>query len=190
MGIYTDHTTLYSKCDQASDLWQQLELASDKSMIYKTLWTEVGRGFLISMLEKLNWFSLTSLITVVLLMWKWIMLFLRKIHLLRCWGWLSVLNWIGALTLSLLVKLPPRYLELWLVVWSFLLLRLLSISIRLLYCNVWTTVVISTVVIFELRLLVATWNCWIIYKNGYAGLLVLHLLHLLNPLLMAKMSPA
>ena len=28
-AIYADDTTLYSKCDQASDLWQQLELASD-----------------------------------------------------------------------------------------------------------------------------------------------------------------
>ena len=27
--IYADDTTLYSKCDQASDLWQQLELASE-----------------------------------------------------------------------------------------------------------------------------------------------------------------
>ena len=27
--IYADDTTLYSKCDRASDLWQQLELASD-----------------------------------------------------------------------------------------------------------------------------------------------------------------
>ena len=26
-AIYTDDTTLNSKCDQASDLWQQLELA-------------------------------------------------------------------------------------------------------------------------------------------------------------------
>ena len=25
---YADDTTLFSKCDQASDLWQQLELAS------------------------------------------------------------------------------------------------------------------------------------------------------------------
>ena len=29
IGICTDDTTLYSKCDQASDLWQQLELASE-----------------------------------------------------------------------------------------------------------------------------------------------------------------
>ena len=29
IAIYGDDTTLYSKCDQASDLWQQLELASE-----------------------------------------------------------------------------------------------------------------------------------------------------------------
>ena len=29
IAIYTDDTTLYSRCDQASDLWQQLELASE-----------------------------------------------------------------------------------------------------------------------------------------------------------------
>ena len=29
IAICVDDTTLYSKCDQASDLWQQLELASE-----------------------------------------------------------------------------------------------------------------------------------------------------------------
>ena len=29
VAIYADDTTLYSKCDQASDMWQQLELASE-----------------------------------------------------------------------------------------------------------------------------------------------------------------
>ena len=29
IAIYADDTTLYSKCDQSSDLWQQLELASE-----------------------------------------------------------------------------------------------------------------------------------------------------------------
>ena len=29
IAIYTDDTTLYSNCDQASNLWQQLELASE-----------------------------------------------------------------------------------------------------------------------------------------------------------------
>ena len=29
IAIYADDTTLYSKCDQTFDLWQQLELASE-----------------------------------------------------------------------------------------------------------------------------------------------------------------
>ena len=29
IAIYADDTTFYSKCDQASDLWQQLGLASE-----------------------------------------------------------------------------------------------------------------------------------------------------------------
>ena len=29
IAIYADNNTLYSKCVQGSDLWQQLELASD-----------------------------------------------------------------------------------------------------------------------------------------------------------------
>ena len=29
IAIYADDTTVYFKCDQASDLWQQLELASE-----------------------------------------------------------------------------------------------------------------------------------------------------------------
>ena len=29
IAIYADDTTIYSKCDQASDLWQQLELATE-----------------------------------------------------------------------------------------------------------------------------------------------------------------
>ena len=48
-------------------------------------------------------------------MWKWMGLFLRKNHLLRCSGSLAHLNWIGTLTLSLLLKLPPINLEAWFV---------------------------------------------------------------------------
>ena len=29
IAIYVDDTTLYSKCNQTSDLWQQLELPSE-----------------------------------------------------------------------------------------------------------------------------------------------------------------
>ena len=45
------------------------------NLIYETLWTGVRSGLLISMLGKLNWFHLTSLMTLVLLMWKrWVCL--------------------------------------------------------------------------------------------------------------------
>ena len=130
----------------------------------------------------INWFRLTGIITLVLLMWKWMRLFLRKNQLWRCWGLLSLLNWIWALTLSLLLKLPPRKLESWFVVWSLFLLRLLCISINLPYTHAWNTVFMSGLV-----LLVSPWNCWISYKNRYAGLLVLHLLPLLNPWLIVEM---
>ena len=38
-----------------------------ENLIYETLWTGTGSGLLISMLEKLNWFCLTGLITLALL---------------------------------------------------------------------------------------------------------------------------
>ena len=46
IAIYADNTTLYSKCDQASNLWQQLELASElESDLFDTVnW---GRKWLI-----------------------------------------------------------------------------------------------------------------------------------------------
>ena len=66
IAIYADDATLYSKFDQASDLWQQLELASELESDLRD--TVAGSGLLISMLEKLNWFRLTGLIIVVLLM--------------------------------------------------------------------------------------------------------------------------
>ena len=77
IAIYVDDITHYSKWDQTYDLWQQLELASK---LESDLWNTVdwGKKLLISMLGKLSWFCLTGLITMVLLMWKWIGLFLRK----------------------------------------------------------------------------------------------------------------
>ena len=122
---------------------------------------------------------------MVLLMWKYMGLFFRKNHLLRCLGWPSLLNWIGVLTLLLLLKLRPRKLELYFVLWSFSILRLLCISIKLPYTHVWNTVVTS-----ELVSLIATWNCYPSYKTEYAGLLFLHLLLLLNPWLIVEMWSA
>ena len=112
-------------------------------------------------------------------------LFLRKINLLRFWGWLLLSNWIGALTLFLLLKLPPRKLEPWFVLWILFLLRLLWIFINLPYGHAWNIIFMSGLV-----LLVPIRNCWISYKNGYAGLLVLQLLPLLKPWLIVKMQLA
>ena len=38
------------------------------NLIYEALWTRASSGLLISLLGKLNWFHLTSLVTLVLLM--------------------------------------------------------------------------------------------------------------------------
>ena len=84
----------------------------------------------------------------------------------------SFLNWIGALTLFLLLKLSPRKSQPWFVLWSFFLLSLLLISWNLLYDLAWNAAVM---------LLTATWIWQISYRNGHVGLLVLHLLPLLNP---------
>ena len=68
IAIYADDNTLYCKCDQASDLWQQLELASELESDLRDTVDWVRSGLLISMLGKLSWFCLTGLITMVLLM--------------------------------------------------------------------------------------------------------------------------
>ena len=67
IAIYANDTVLYSRCDQASDMWQQLELASELESDLPML-TRVRSGLLISMLGKLSWFHLTGLIIMVLLM--------------------------------------------------------------------------------------------------------------------------
>ena len=54
IAIYTDDTTLYSKCEQASDLWQQLKLASEVEFDLRDTEDWGRKGLLISMLEKLN----------------------------------------------------------------------------------------------------------------------------------------
>ena len=51
IAIYADDTTVYSKCDQASDVLQQL---LDLNLTCETLWTGAGNGLLIAMLVKLS----------------------------------------------------------------------------------------------------------------------------------------
>ena len=83
--IYADDTTRYCKCDQAYNLWQTFELASElESYLQDTV--EWGKKWLVDFIAgKRSWFRLTGQITMVLLMFKWMGLFLRKNHLLRCW---------------------------------------------------------------------------------------------------------
>ena len=103
------------------------------------MWIRAGSGLLISILERSSWFCLNGLITLVLLMWKWLGFFLRKNRLLGCWGCLYLLIWIGALTLFLLLKLSPRKLEPWFVLYSFFLIRLLFISVNLPHGLAWNS---------------------------------------------------
>ena len=54
IAIYADDTILYSKCDQASDLWQQLELASELESDLRDTGLGQEVACLLQMLEKLN----------------------------------------------------------------------------------------------------------------------------------------
>ena len=62
---YADDTCIVFQHKSEIEIEKQLE--SDL-LTYETLWTGAGNGFLISMLEKLNWFCFTGLKTLVLLM--------------------------------------------------------------------------------------------------------------------------
>ena len=69
IAIYADDTTLYSKCDQASDLWQQLELTSElESYLRDTV--DWGRNWLVdfnagkTQLVSFEWSNNTGVIDV------------------------------------------------------------------------------------------------------------------------------
>ena len=54
-AIYADETTVYSKCDQASDLWQQLELDLESDLRDTVDWGRMWLvGFNISLVELLT----------------------------------------------------------------------------------------------------------------------------------------
>ena len=61
-------------------------------------------------------------------------------------------------------------------------MKFLCISMNLQYGYTWNTVLMT-----RLLHLAATWNCWISYKNRYAGLLAILGLPFLNPWLIIKM---
>ena len=83
--IYTDNTTLYSKCDQASDLCQQFELASESDLQDIVDW---GRKWLVdfntgrNQLVSFDWSNNTGSVDM-----KMDGSVLEdKNNLLRCWG--------------------------------------------------------------------------------------------------------
>ena len=120
-----------------------------------------GSGLLISMLVN-AWRNSTSFVWPVQKHWcywfenEWLFLKVKKMLGLI---FSSKLDW-GSYIISI-AETASKKMEPWFVLWSFFLLRLLCISINLLYRHVWNTVVMSGLV-----LLVGTWNCWISYKNG------------------------
>ena len=144
----------YLKCDQTSDLWQQLELASEQESDLLGI-AEWVRKWLVHISAGnvfWNWFYLSSLIILVLLMWKWMVLFLRKNHLLRWFkeiNFSSKLDW-GSYIISI-AKNASRKIS-WRL-YSFFLLRFLCIFINLPYSFGWHTVAMSVLV-----LLGAAWN--------------------------------
>ena len=96
--MYADDTTLYSKCDQASNLWQQLELASElESDLQDTV--DWGRKWLVdfnagkTQLVSFDWSNKTGAIDVKMDG----SLLEEKLF----FGRLSLLNLIGDLKLSL-----------------------------------------------------------------------------------------
>ena len=111
IAIYADDTTLFSECDQASDLWQQLELASElESDLCDTV--DWDRNWLVdfnagkTQLLLFDWCNNTGAIDV-----KMVGSFLDEkpsFKILRL-TFSFKLDW--GLTLSLLLKLLPRKLE-------------------------------------------------------------------------------
>ena len=154
IAIYPDDTTLYSKCDQASDLWQQLELASDlesdlrDTVVWGKKWLvdfNSRKAQLVSFDQSKN----TGSIDV-----KMDESVLDKKSSFKMLGltFSSKLDW-GSYIISI-AKTSSKKIGALIHSISFFLPRLLCISINLPYTHVWNTVVTSWQVP-----LVATWNC-------------------------------
>ena len=101
--------------DQVSDLWQELELAFE---LESDLWdiADWTRKWLVDFSAwKTQLVMLTSLITRVLLMWRWPVLEEKSDLKMLVLPFFSKLGWDSKL--FLLLKLPPRKLEPWFVIW-------------------------------------------------------------------------
>ena len=176
IAVYADDTTLSSRCDRDSDLWQQLELASElESDLRDTV--DWGKKWLVdfnawkTQLVSFDRSNNNGSIDV-----KMGGSILEKKSSFKMLGFTfsSKLGW-GSYIISIARTASKKIGG----------LKLLRISINLPYAHVWNTVATSGLVPP-----VATWICYTNYKNGYAGLLVLHLLLFLNLWLTVEMWPA
>ena len=111
--------------------------------------------------------------------------FLDEKSLFKMLGWTSSykLDWVSQIIS--IAKTTSKKIGVFICSLKFFLLRLFCFSVNPPINHVWNIVVTSGLVP-----LVATWNCQASYKSEYAGLLVLHLLLLLNPWLIIEMWPA
>ena len=110
IAIYADDTTLCFKYDQAFDLWQQLELASElKSDLGGTV--DWGKKWLVDFNgEKTQLVSFGRSNNSGYIDVKMDESVLDEKSSFKMLGLLSLLNWFGAHTLSLLLKLLLRKL--------------------------------------------------------------------------------
>ena len=182
IAIYADDTTPYSKCDRASDLWQQLELASEhESNLRDTVvW---GRKWLVDFnAEKIQLVLLDRSYNTGAINVKMDGSVLEEKSSLKMLGltFSSKLDW-GSYIISI-AKTASKKIGALISSMKLFLLRLLFIYINLPYGHVRNTTAMSGLV-----LPIATLNCYISYKNGYAGLLVLHMLPFLNPWFIVEM---
>ena len=119
IAIYAHDTSLYSKCDQTSDLWQQLELAFELESDLRGP-VDWGRKWPVDFnAGKTQLVSFDRSNNICAIHVKMDGSVLEENSSFQILGCLSLRNWIGALTLSLLLKRPPRKLKPWFVLWSF-----------------------------------------------------------------------
>ena len=111
IAIYADDTTLYSRCDRASDLWQQLELASELESDPRDT-VDWGKKWLVdfnvgkTQLVSFDWSNNNGSIDVKM---GGSILGGKSSFEVLGWTFSSKLDW--GLALSLLLKLHPRKCE-------------------------------------------------------------------------------
>ena len=152
IAIYTVDTTLYSKCDQASNLWQQLELASElESDLQDTV--NQGRNWLVdfnagkTQMVSFDWSNSTGAADVKI---DGSVLEEKSSFKMLKLTFSYKLDW-GSDIISI-AKTASKKIGIHSM--KFFHLRLLCISVNLQYNHAWNAVFMSGLVP-----LVATWNC-------------------------------